>query len=134
MKKILFTLCALSILLPAFSADYTENVKYMNQSESFAGFSKRLPQTNEFKELKKPVKVTKETYYDDFLDEFDENGFRKEKPVSTEKKVIKHIKDYDGKTVKQYEGTSKPMTYDLFPKSFEDANNNMMPVGLPAMF
>lgn len=134
MKKLFLTLCALSIVLPVFSADYAENVKYMNQSQGFAGFNKRLPQANEFKELKKPTKITKDDYYDDFLDEFDSDGFRKEKPVSTEKKVIKHIKDYDGKTVKQYEGTSKPMTYDLFPKSFDDANNMMMPVGLPAMF
>ena len=43
MKKFLCLLCLLTFTLPVFSSENSETVKYMNQSESFSGFSKKLP-------------------------------------------------------------------------------------------
>ena len=138
MKKFLCLLCLLTFTLPVFSSENSETVKYMNQSESFSGFSKKLPTDGTYKLLEKPTKVTKEeTEHDDFLDEFDDDGFRNEKPVSTEKKVIKTMKDNKGKQPIQRAADNdvRPMTYDNFPKSMDEVNSQMlMPMGIPGMF
>lgn len=135
MKKVLLVVCVLAIVSPVFSAENSSSVQYMNQSEGFAGFNKSLPQASSFKNLEKPTKVTKERPKDNFLDEFGDDGFRIEKPVSTERKVIKTMKDNGGKPSNKYNPNDKPMTYDNFPKSFDDANNQMMmPIGVPGMF
>ncbi|MBO8431427.1 hypothetical protein IAC76_08580 [Spirochaetes bacterium] len=138
MKKFLCLLCLLTFTLPVFSSENSETVKYVNQSESFSGFSKKLPTDGTYKLLEKPTKVTKEeTEHDDFLDEFDDDGFRKEKPVSTEKKVIKTMKDNKGKQPIQRAADNdvRPMTYDNFPKSMDEVNSQMlMPMGIPGMF
>ena len=137
MKKFLFLMCAFSLIIPAYASESSETVKYMNQSESFSGFNKTLPTDGTYKLLEKPTKVTaEEREPDDFLDEFDDDGFRKEKPVSTEKKVIKTMKDGQRKPQQQTaNGDVKPMTYDNFPKSMDDVNSQMlMPLGIPTMF
>ena len=136
MKKLLLLMCLLSLSIPVFSAENNETAKYMNQSQSFSGFNKSLPQNNEFKKFEKPTKVTAQETFDDYLNEFDDDGFRKEKPVSTEKKVIKHISDANTRKNTQYTPSDRPMRYDLFPKSFDDANNNMimMPTSIPGLF
>lgn len=138
MKKVLFLICALTFILPAFSAENSGALNYQNWSQGHTGFNKNLQQTSKFKELAKPTKIKAEesSYNNDYLDEFDDDGFRKRKPVSTEKKVIKHINDNNGKAVVQQNKDARPMTYDSFPKSFEDANNNMimMPTSIPGLF
>lgn len=136
MKKFLFALCLISLSMPAFSADNSENIKYMNQSQGFSGFNTNLPQSNEYKKFEKPTKVTTHESYQDYLNEFDDDGFRITKPVKTEKKVIKHIGDANTGTTAQQNKDSRPMTYDSFPKSLDDANNNMimMPTSIPGLF
>ena len=135
MKKILFLICILAFALPAISAD-SSRMQYMNQSDSFAGFGKSLPKGSQTIPFAEPTtKVTAESEHDRYLDEFDRDGYRKTKPVSTEKKVIKTISDSKGKTTAQEKREYNPMTYGNFPRSVDDANNGMMMMpSIPALF
>ncbi|CCY24918.1 unknown [Brachyspira sp. CAG:484] len=122
MKKILLLVCLTTFAAPAFSQEGTnmEAVKYMNQSQSFPGFSRSLPTTQNQEAFEKPVQVKKTTEK-----QYDYNGFEIEEvdlepPV---KKVIKTRSDNNGAVTQNAEKTA-PMTYDNFPKFYD--NNNMM--------
>lgn len=120
--------------MPAFCEEVSSSMKFIQKSGDYSEFNRSLPKQSEFRVFDEPETVNKPESSDDFLDEFDSEGFRKPKKVSTEKKVIKHIKDYDGKPVPQHSSDSKPMNYYDFPRTLEDANNSIMPMGMPAMF
>lgn len=122
MKKILLLVCLTTFAAPAFAQEGTnmEAVKYMNQSQSFSGFSRSLPKTQNQEAFEKPVQVKKTTEK-----QYDYNGFEIEEvdlepPV---KKVIKTRSDNNGAVTQNTEKTA-PMTYDNFPKFYD--NNNMM--------
>ena len=53
MKKILLLVCLTTFAAPAFSQEGTnmEAVKYMNQSQSFPGFSRSLPTTQNHRSI-----------------------------------------------------------------------------------
>ena len=127
MKRFLLLLCLIILAIPAF-ADEQETIKYMNQSQGFAGFNRSLPQTNSYKKLEKNTKYTAPAKNeDDEYSKYDKDGYRIEedyKPVSTEKKVIKSLKDSDGQTKPASERT--PMTYDKFPQNYGNGDSMMM--------
>lgn len=136
MKRFLLTVCVLMLAVPAF-ADEAEAIQYMNQSQGFAGINRSLPQSSSFKKLEKNTKFTapaKDSEVDEYS-KFDKDGWRIEedvKPVNTEKKVIKSLKDSDGQPKTTPSNT--PMTYDKFPQNYGNGDsmmmqNIMMPMG-----
>ena len=125
MKKIIFLIAGLIFIsAPIFAESNTESVRYMNQSQGFAGFSKSLPKSGNFSNLEKPTKVQS------YEKEYDYYGFEIENPPVTEKKVIKVKQEgVDPATLNKQK--SAPMTYDNFPKFYD--NNNMMQNGAGGM-
>lgn len=139
MRRFLLSVCVLMLAVPAF-ADNSDAVKYMNQSQGFAGFNKSLPQANSFKNLEKNVKyeapavqteeIAKPADYDDYSD-YDKDGYRIQKdevilkPTGNgEKKVIKTLKDYEGKA--KTNPADVPMTYEKFPQNYGNGDTMMM--------
>ena len=134
MKKFLLTICIVMLTVPAF-ADNDANIEYMNQSQSFSGFNKSLPQSSSFKNLEKNTKFTAPS--NDEYSEYDNDGYKIEddKPVVIEKKVIKTKKNSDGQAkINTEDSKSTPMTYDKFPQNYGNGDsmmmqNMMMPMG-----
>lgn len=126
MKKTLLALCIILLASPAFSEN-SETVKYMNQSQGFAGFNRSLPQANSYKNLERNTKYTaaQEETVDDELSKYDKDGWRieEDKPVKTEKKVIKSINDGRART----SPSDVPMTYDKFPQNYGNGDSIMLP-------
>jgi len=127
MKKILLAICVILLASPAF-AENSETIKYMNQSQGFAGFNRSLPQANSYKNLERNTKYTapaQQTAEDDELSKYDKDGWRieEDKPVKTEKKVIKSINDGKPRTLP----SDVPMTYDKFPQNYGNGDSIMLP-------
>lgn len=137
MKRFLLAVCLVVFAVPAF-ADNDANIEYMNQSQSFSGFNKSLPQSNSFKNLEKNTKFTAPPEENDYSD-YDKDGFKIEddEPVKTEKKVIKSRQTSDGQAVQNAntkDAHSTPMTYEQFPQNYGNGDsmmmqNMMMPMG-----
>lgn len=122
MKKVFLIMCLMAFTAPVFAEGSThlEAVKYMNQSQGFSGFNRSLPKTENLEKFEQPTEVKKsgEKQYDYYGYEIEEKS--DEVPV---KKVIK-TRDTSKGTVSQNTDKSAPMTYDNFPKFYD--NNNMM--------
>ncbi len=122
MKKIFILICLLTFTAPVLADSETniEAVKYMNQSQSFSGFNRSLPKTQSQQTFERPTQVKNtEKQYDYY-------GFEIEEPSSEPpvKKVIKTRSDNDGNVSQKNPEQTAPMTYDNFPKFYD--NNNMM--------
>lgn len=124
MKKIILAVCVIFLASPAF-AENSETVKYMNQSQGFAGFNRSLPQANSYKNLEKNTKYTASPAEDDELSKYDKDGWRieEDKPIKMEKKVIKSINDGKDRT----KPSDVPMTYDKFPQNYGNGDSIMLP-------
>lgn len=134
MKKTLLLLCIIMFGIPAL-ADNNQNIQYMNQSQGFSGFNRSLPQSGSFKNLEKNTKITAPALpEDEDYSRYDEDGYliEDDKPVKTEKKVIKTLKDSSNQA--KTAPKDAPMTYDKFPQNYGNGDtmmmqNLMMPMG-----
>ena len=142
MKKLALLFSVLILGIPVL-ANSSGTRDYMNQSESFAGFNKTLPQASSFKNLEKNTKYTPKTnkesweeYDEELYSRYDEDGYLKDdyfdKPVKTEKKVIKTMKDANGK-IKEPTSKAVPMTYEKFPQYYGNGDTMMLPTQLMPM-
>ena len=137
MKKVLLLIFTLSLLAPTVLAydDYEgDTSSFMDFTPSDFGHNQAVKAQQKLK----PADPTEKETFESFIDrEFDSNGFRRPKPVNTEKKVIKKIGDPSTQTANKTNTTGKPATTDYysFPKSLDDAQNGLMQFPMiPTMF
>lgn len=133
MKKSLLLLCIIMFGIPAL-ADNNQTIQYMNQSQGFSGFNRSLPQSGSFKNLEKNTKITAPALpEDEDYSQYDKDGYliEDDKPIKTEKKVIKTLKDSSNQA--KSAPKDAPMTYDKFPQNYGNGDtmmqNLMMPMG-----